>query len=144
MFGAARIALSIQRALDNAESRSVNGTIPETTTIPTREALRWITTEGARMLGRENSIGSLTPGKLADLVVINANDLNLVSGARSCLDRRNADEPCEHRSGYDRRRMEKAQRPSIGRWFGRQKATSRAVGATPGRRDRTTGTSGLG
>ena len=29
------------------------------------------------MLGRENSIGSLTPGKLADLVVINANDLNL-------------------------------------------------------------------
>jgi cytosine/adenosine deaminase-related metal-dependent hydrolase len=77
MFGAARIALSIQRALDNAESRSVNGTIPETTTIPTREALRWITTEGARMLGRENSIGSLTPGKLADLVVINANDLNL-------------------------------------------------------------------
>jgi cytosine/adenosine deaminase-related metal-dependent hydrolase len=29
------------------------------------------------MLGRENSIGSLTPGKLADIVVINANDLNL-------------------------------------------------------------------
>jgi cytosine/adenosine deaminase-related metal-dependent hydrolase len=77
MFGAARIALSMQRALDNAESRSANGTIPETTTIPTREALRWVTTEGARMLGRENRIGSLTPGKLADLVVINTNDLNL-------------------------------------------------------------------
>jgi cytosine/adenosine deaminase-related metal-dependent hydrolase len=29
------------------------------------------------MLGRENSIGSLTSGKLADLVVINATDLNL-------------------------------------------------------------------
>jgi cytosine/adenosine deaminase-related metal-dependent hydrolase len=41
------------------------------------EALRWITTEGARMLGRENQIGSLTPGKLADLVIINASDLNL-------------------------------------------------------------------
>jgi cytosine/adenosine deaminase-related metal-dependent hydrolase len=77
LFGAARVALSMQRALDNAESRRVNGTIPETTTIPVREALRWITTQGARMLGRENSIGSLTPGKLADLVVINANDLNL-------------------------------------------------------------------
>ena len=77
LFGAARIALSTQRALDNAESRRANGTIPETTTIPTREALRWITTEGARMLGQESSIGSLTPGKLADLVVINANDLNL-------------------------------------------------------------------
>jgi cytosine/adenosine deaminase-related metal-dependent hydrolase len=68
----------MQRALDNAESRKVSGgTIPATTTIPVREALRWITTEGARMLGREHQIGSLTPGKLADLVIINASDLNL-------------------------------------------------------------------
>ncbi|MET4219280.1 cytosine/adenosine deaminase-related metal-dependent hydrolase [Bradyrhizobium sp. LB14.3] len=78
LFSAARVALSTQRSLDNAESRKVNGTIPATTTIPVREALRWITTEGARMLGRENQIGSLTPGKLADLVIINASDLNLV------------------------------------------------------------------
>ncbi|WP_025035318.1 amidohydrolase family protein [Bradyrhizobium sp. DOA9] len=78
LFSAARVALSMQRALDNAESRKVSGTIPATTTIPLREALRWITTEGARMLGRERQIGSLTPGKLADLVVINASDLNLL------------------------------------------------------------------
>ena len=77
LFSVARVALSMQRALDNAESRTVSGTIPATTTIPVREALRWITTEGARMLGREGQIGSLTPGKLADLVVINASDLNL-------------------------------------------------------------------
>ena len=78
LFSAARVALSMQRALDNAESRKASGTIPATTTIPVREALRWITTEGARMLGREDQIGSLTPGKLADLVIINASDLNLV------------------------------------------------------------------
>ncbi|WP_262047657.1 amidohydrolase family protein [Bradyrhizobium sp. Bra78] len=77
LFGVARVALSMQRALDNAESRKVSGTIPATTTIPVREALRWITIEGARMLGRDNQIGSLTPGKLADLVIINASDLNL-------------------------------------------------------------------
>ncbi|MBR1146204.1 amidohydrolase family protein [Bradyrhizobium sp. AUGA SZCCT0431] len=77
LFGATRAALSMQRALDNADSRRAHGTIPDTTTIPTREALRWITIEGARMLGREDDIGSLTPGKLADLVVINATDLNL-------------------------------------------------------------------
>jgi cytosine/adenosine deaminase-related metal-dependent hydrolase len=77
LFSAARIALSMQRALDNAESRKTHGTIPETTTIPVREALHWVTTEGARLLGRESQIGSLTPGKLADLVVINASDLNL-------------------------------------------------------------------
>lgn len=78
LFSAARVALSMQRSLDNAESRKTSGTIPATTTIPVREALRWITTEGARMLGREHQIGSLTPGKLADLVIINASDLNLV------------------------------------------------------------------
>lgn len=77
LLSVARVALSMQRALDNAESRKANGTIPATTTIPVREALRWITTEGARMLGREHQIGSLTPGKLADLVVVNASDLNL-------------------------------------------------------------------
>ncbi|MCP3407119.1 amidohydrolase family protein [Bradyrhizobium sp. CCGB01] len=77
LFSAARVALSMQRALDNAESRKASGTIPATTTIPVREALRWITTEGARMLGREDQIGSLTPGKFADLVIINASDLNL-------------------------------------------------------------------
>ncbi|MET4173253.1 cytosine/adenosine deaminase-related metal-dependent hydrolase [Bradyrhizobium sp. LA6.1] len=78
LFSVARVALSMQRALDNAESRQVSGTIPATTTVPVREALRWITTEGARMLGREGQIGSLTPGKLADLVIINASDLNIV------------------------------------------------------------------
>ncbi|MCK1389200.1 amidohydrolase family protein [Bradyrhizobium sp. 1] len=78
LLSVARLALSMQRALDNAESRKASGTIPATTTIPVREALRWITTEGARMLGRDHQIGSLTPGKLADLVVINASDLNLV------------------------------------------------------------------
>ncbi|QIP10615.1 amidohydrolase family protein [Bradyrhizobium symbiodeficiens] len=78
LFGVARVALSMQRALDNAETRKTTGAIPATTTIPVREALRWITTEGARMLGRQDQIGSLTPGKLADLVIINASDLNLV------------------------------------------------------------------
>lgn len=78
LLSAARLALSTQRALDNAESRQQSGTIPATTTIPVREALRWITTEGARMLGREHQIGSLTPGKFADLVIIDASGLDLV------------------------------------------------------------------
>jgi cytosine/adenosine deaminase-related metal-dependent hydrolase len=77
LLAAARAALSAQRALDNAEARRAAGGIPEATTIPVREALRWVTTEGARMLGREDRIGSLAPGKLADLVVIDATALNL-------------------------------------------------------------------
>jgi cytosine/adenosine deaminase-related metal-dependent hydrolase len=77
LLGAARMALSTQRALDNADARRDTANIPATTTIPVQEALRWVTVEGARMLGREDRIGSLAPGKLADLVVIDAAALNL-------------------------------------------------------------------
>jgi 5-methylthioadenosine/S-adenosylhomocysteine deaminase len=77
MLTAARIALAHQRSLDNAASRAATGTIPETSTIPAREALGWITVEGARMLGLQDRIGTITPGKQADLVLIRADALNL-------------------------------------------------------------------
>jgi cytosine/adenosine deaminase-related metal-dependent hydrolase len=77
MFSVARAALTAQRALDNAASRNERNEIPATSTIPVREGLRWATVEGARMLGLGHRIGSLTPGKAADLVMLNATDLNL-------------------------------------------------------------------
>lgn len=77
MLTQARIALGIQRSLDNFAYREAHGTIPPTSTITTREALSWVTIEGARMLKQEHRIGSLAPGKQADLVVIRATDLNM-------------------------------------------------------------------
>ncbi|QCI65316.1 amidohydrolase family protein [Phreatobacter stygius] len=77
LFTVMRMALAGQRLIDNAESRAQNGTIPETSTVTTRQALAWITIEGARMLGLAHRIGSLTPGKQADLVVLDASQLNL-------------------------------------------------------------------
>ena len=77
MFTVARIALATQRAIDNAESKRVTGKLPATSTITTREALEWITLEGARMLKLERRIGSLAPGKQADLIMIRADDLNM-------------------------------------------------------------------
>ena len=68
------IALGMQRTLDNAAYRSAHGSIPPTSTITTREALGWVTVEGARMLGALDRIGSLAPGKQADLVVIRASE----------------------------------------------------------------------
>ncbi|TAL98476.1 MAG: cytosine deaminase [Paraburkholderia sp.] len=77
MFSVMRMALGMQRAFDNAASRKASGKIPETSTITTREALSWATTAGARMLGMSSWIGSITPGKQADLVVIDATAINM-------------------------------------------------------------------
>ena len=77
MFGVARAALASQRAMDNAAARAATGKLPETSTIHCREALGWITMEGARMLKMDDRIGSLTPGKQADLIFIRADDLNM-------------------------------------------------------------------
>lgn len=77
MMGVARIALGMQRALDNAESRRQTGAIPPTSTIRVRQALSWITIEGARMLGLDHRIGSLVPGKQADITLVDARALHL-------------------------------------------------------------------
>ena len=77
MITQARVALGMQRSLDNFAFREAHGGIPPTSTVTTREALSWITTEGAKMLGAEDRIGSLAAGKQADIVLIRAGDLNM-------------------------------------------------------------------
>ncbi len=77
MLTQARVALGIQRSLDNVAHRAAYGTIPSTSTVTTRQALEWVTIEGARMLGQLDRIGSLRAGKQADLVLIRADDLNM-------------------------------------------------------------------
>ena len=77
MLTQARIALGIQRSLDNVAHRAAHGSIPPTSTITTRQALAWVTIEGARMLQQSHRIGSLAAGKQADLVMIRASDLNM-------------------------------------------------------------------
>lgn len=77
MMGVARIALGTQRALDNAESRRQGNAIPPTSTVSVRQALSWITVEGARMLGLDDRIGSLAPGRQADITLIDARSLHL-------------------------------------------------------------------
>jgi cytosine/adenosine deaminase-related metal-dependent hydrolase len=77
MFTVARMAMASQRAFDNAQSKQEHGKLPDTSTITAREALAWVTVEGARMLKMQDRIGTLTPGKQADVVLIRATDLNM-------------------------------------------------------------------
>ena len=51
MITVARMALALQRCVDNAESRRDRGKIPDTSTISAREALAWITRSEAQALG---------------------------------------------------------------------------------------------
>ncbi|PSJ65322.1 amidohydrolase family protein [Kumtagia ephedrae] len=77
MFAVGRMALACQRALDNAARREIDGGIPDSCSVSTKDALRWITIETARMLGIDDKVGSLTPGKQADIVVLDAAAWNM-------------------------------------------------------------------
>ncbi len=52
------------------------GSSQDASTLPARQVLRMATLNGARALGLENKIGSITAGKEADLCAVALNDLN--------------------------------------------------------------------
>jgi 5-methylthioadenosine/S-adenosylhomocysteine deaminase len=78
MFTTMRMALQTQRNLDNQTIIARTGKVPERISIASREALSWVTIAGAKMLGLDDRIGSLAPGKQADIVLLDADDLNLL------------------------------------------------------------------
>jgi 5-methylthioadenosine/S-adenosylhomocysteine deaminase len=76
MFGAMHALMTGTRAAVNSEalrSRKIVDPLPLTT----RDALAFATIEGARTCGLADRTGSLTPGKEADLILIDTNSLNL-------------------------------------------------------------------
>jgi cytosine/adenosine deaminase-related metal-dependent hydrolase len=52
---------------------------PQLRTIPvrSREALEWATINGARAFRMDREIGTLSPGKKADIVILRADDVNM-------------------------------------------------------------------
>jgi cytosine/adenosine deaminase-related metal-dependent hydrolase len=72
----ARFALQLARGFANADINA-SGKEVDGVAIPSRRALEWATIEGARAMRLDHVIGSLTPGKAADLIFIRTADLNL-------------------------------------------------------------------
>ncbi len=69
LFSAMRATLSADRARDHLEAHAAGKTVVHHK-LRARDVVEWATIGGARALGLDGLIGSLTPGKKADLVLI--------------------------------------------------------------------------
>lgn len=96
MFTEMRAAFAAERARVNAVCWEANTEVPETM-LTARQMLEMATINGAHVAGVEDRTGSLTPGKRADLVLLDARQLNLapvmdpVAAATLCADVSNVD-----------------------------------------------------
>ncbi len=68
-----RIGLQVHRMLENQDLLEAGEEVIETE-LSAQETLEMATVEGAKALGMEDEIGTLTPGKRADIVMIDMND----------------------------------------------------------------------
>jgi cytosine/adenosine deaminase-related metal-dependent hydrolase/ribose/xylose/arabinose/galactoside ABC-type transport system permease subunit len=68
MFNQMRTVLALQRATASAEGK---------TPVSTRDVLAYATVEGARANGLDSKVGTLTPGKQADLILLRTDRINV-------------------------------------------------------------------
>jgi 5-methylthioadenosine/S-adenosylhomocysteine deaminase len=69
LFSEMRLALAAERSRANAEALARGERVP-TVDLHQRDMLRLATLDGARVWNLDDEIGSLTPGKLADIAII--------------------------------------------------------------------------
>jgi len=60
-----------------AWDEDLDGNVPTPDLIDSRQVLRWATVEGAKVAGVADRTGSITPGKKADLVIIDTTAVNV-------------------------------------------------------------------
>jgi cytosine/adenosine deaminase-related metal-dependent hydrolase len=64
---------AIMKAIQNIENSRTNNEFK----LPARRVLELATIEGARSMGMDDRVGSLKPGKRADLIMVNTREVNL-------------------------------------------------------------------
>ena len=78
MFAVTRMSLQTERHLTSLRMKAVSGERPHPIPVTVKEALGWATTGGARAFRLEERVGALAPGKKADIVLLRADDLNMI------------------------------------------------------------------
>jgi 5-methylthioadenosine/S-adenosylhomocysteine deaminase len=76
MFTQMRSVISLQHALLFDQKLAGKENLPSP--LSARDVLEFATIEGARANGLEKKVGSLTPGKEADVILLRADDVNIV------------------------------------------------------------------
>ncbi|EMB3262611.1 MAG: amidohydrolase family protein [Klebsiella michiganensis] len=77
MFMEMRVAFYLQRVMGMHKRQHCRGTEYSLTMLPAAQLLKAATVDGAYCAGLQDKVGSLTPGKQADLILINAGEINL-------------------------------------------------------------------
>jgi 5-methylthioadenosine/S-adenosylhomocysteine deaminase len=73
LFGTIRATIGTQRGFDQAEA---GGGLKELK-LTCRDVLEFATIEGAKAIGMESKVGSLTPGKRADIILIRTDNFSM-------------------------------------------------------------------
>ncbi|MBN3231112.1 amidohydrolase family protein [Pectobacterium brasiliense] len=76
MFMEMRVAFYLQRVMGMHQQHCCNSA-HSLKSLPAAQLLKAATVDGAACAGLQDKVGSLTPGKQADLILINAGDINL-------------------------------------------------------------------
>jgi len=77
MFAAMRVTLQHERNRRIVELGNTEAGKPFDIPVTVRQALEWATINGAKMAGLDHRVGSLTPGKEADMLLLRADDINM-------------------------------------------------------------------
>jgi cytosine/adenosine deaminase-related metal-dependent hydrolase len=77
LFGTMRATIGTERGFDNERARERGEASVSTMELTCRDVLEFATIEGARACGFDAKIGSLTPGKRADVIVVRADSFGM-------------------------------------------------------------------